>query len=179
MKAAEIYNKLQKDKKTVFIIAAGIIGIIFLAISNFTAQDSINTNEDKTQSEQTETSITVEQIEKRLEERLCDTISQVYGAGSVTVMVSVASAGEYVYAKNDKSENDTDSSLLESEIVIYDAGDTDSGLIVSINSPEVLGVAVICEGGGSAVIKSEITQLVTSLFGIGSDRVYVGSKNSK
>lgn len=177
IKISEILNNLKNDKKAVIIFIVGIAGIFLLLISNFSSDDSIDTNKDKVQIESTDSALTTDQIEAKLEERLRKTISQISGVGSSTVMVSIASAGEYVYAKNDSSKNDSDSSATESEIVIYDSGDGDSGLIISIKSPDVLGVAVICEGGGSAIIKSEITNLVTSLFGIGSDRVYVGAKS--
>ncbi len=178
MKISEILNNLKNDKKSIIIVFVGILGFFLLVLSNFFTDDSINTNEDKANSESTAI-LTIEEIEANLEEKLINTISQISGVGKVNVIVSVSSAGEYIYAKNDKSKNDTDSSSTENEIVIYDSGDGDAGLVVSIKSPDVLGVAVVCEGGGSAVIRAEITQLVTSLFGIGSDRVYVGARSSK
>ena len=177
IKINEVFTNLKNDKKALIIFFAGIFGIFLLLISNFSYNDSIDTNNDKTIIESADASLTTEQIEEKLEARLSTIISQISGAGNSTVMVSIASAGEYVYAKNDSSKNDTDSSATENEIVIYDSGDGDSGLVISIKSPDVLGVAIICEGGGSAIIKSEITNLVTSLFGIGSDRVYVGVKS--
>ena len=65
----------------------------------------------------------------------------------------------------------------DSEIVIYESQNgVDEGLVISIKSPDVIGVAIVCEGGESSVVKAEITKLVTSLFGIGADRVYVGNK---
>lgn len=178
MNIKEMLDKLKSDKKTAIIVLVGILGIFLLAMSNFSSEKNINTNEDKVQSEET-SSLTVDDIEEKLEKRLGEMISQISGAGNVKVMVTVASAGEYVYAQNEKKESDGNSSSADSEIVIYDSSNGDNALVVSIKSPDVLGVAVICEGGGSAVIKSEITKLVTSLFGIGSDRVYVGSKALK
>lgn len=177
-KLTELFEKLKKDKKSAIVILVGIAGIFFIALSNFFADESINSNVDTlSDNSQTEAVLTVEQIEEHLEKRLEKTIKQIKGAGETTVMVSVSSSAEYVYAKNDKTETDSDSSSVENEIVICEDGDNNSGLVISINSPDVLGVVVICQGGGSAVIKSEITQLIKSLFGIGSDRVYVGTKN--
>ena len=82
-----------------------------------------------------------------------------------------------MYAENIKKENDSNSVSEDSEIVVYESQNgADAGLVVSIRSPDIIGVAIICEGGESSVVKAEITKLVTSLFGIGSDRVYVGNK---
>ncbi len=178
MKINELLEKLKIDKKSAIVLLIGIFGIFLLGISTFFSNENINTNEDKVETEVT-TSISSEMIESKLEERLEDTISQLSGVGSVTVMVSVASAGEYVYAQNTKNEKDSDKYASDSEIIIYEDENGETALVVSIKCPEILGVAVICDGGSSSVIKSEITQLVTSLFGIGSDRVYVGSKASK
>ena len=177
MNINDILNTFKNDRKVILIFIVGILGIILLVISNFFSSNSIDTNEDKIKNEQTNTVLTAQQLEERLEDRLKEAISQINGVGKTTVMVTISSAGEYIYAKNNSSKTDSDSSVVESEIVIYDSGDSDSGLIISIKSPDVLGVAIICEGGNSAVIKSEVTNLVTSLFGIGSDRVYVGAKS--
>ena len=82
-----------------------------------------------------------------------------------------------MFLENKKMETDDGSSSEDKEIVLYESsGGSDSGLVVSIRSPDISGVVILCEGGGSSVVRAEITKLVTSLFGIGSDRVYVGEK---
>lgn len=176
MNIGDFYSSIKKDKKTLLIIIIGVVGIIFLVISNYSATANIDSNEDNISAMSTQT-FTADEIEQRLEEKLINMISSVKGAGNVQVMVTVASAGEYVYAENKQYDSDTDSSSSDTEIVIFEQNDTETGLVISIKSPDVLGVAVLCEGGGSSVVRSEITDLVTSLFGIGSDRVYVGSKS--
>ena len=175
MNFKDIISKVKEDKKTLVIIAVGILGIFLLAFSNYFADTDIDSNEDKVD-ETVAQPISTESIEKKLEERLTQIVSSVKGAGNTQVMVTVASAGEYVYAENKKYDKDSDSTSTDTEIVVFEQTDSDTGLVISIKSPDVLGVAVICEGGDSAVVKSEITNLVTSLFGIGADRVYVGSK---
>lgn len=176
MNISDIFSSIKKDKKTLMIILIGIVGIIFLIISNYSVSDNIDSNEDNISDNVTHT-VSVDEIEQKLENRLIQLISSVKGVGNVHVMVTVASAGEYVYAENKQYNSDSDSSSSDTEIVIYEQNDTETGLIISIRSPDVLGVAIVCEGGDSSVVRSEITDLVTSLFGIGSDRVYVGSES--
>lgn len=178
MNIKKVISDIKADKKTAAIIIVGILGIFLLLISNYSDNENIDSNEDKVIEAETQT-VTADEIEKKLEERLSEVISSVKGAGNAHVMVTVASVGEYVYAENKKYDTDTDSSSTDSEIVIFERDENDAGLVITVKSPDVLGVAVICEGGDSAVIKSEIINLVTSLFGIGSDRVYVGSKAVK
>lgn len=175
MNYKNIITEIKKDKKTVIIITVGILGIILLALSNYSKNDNINSIEDNIDDVQT-TAITSENIEAKLEKKLVSLLSSIKGVGNVSVMVTVSSTGEYVYAENKKYDKDSDSVSTDTEIVLFEENDNDTGLIISVKNPDILGVAVVCEGGDNAVVKSEITQLITSLFGIGSNRVYVGSK---
>lgn len=169
-------EKLREDKKLLAVILIGIVGVVLLVFSggNDDATENVQTDVVQTTSAFTAAG----EIEDLLEKKIENIASQVKGAGNVSAVVSVASTGEYIYAENKKSDHDTDSSSQDSEIVIYESQNgADTGLIISIKNPEIIGVAVVCEGGESAVVRAEITNLVTSLFGIGSDRVYVGSKS--
>ena len=169
-----LIDKIRQDKKLTIVLLIGVVGVIMLI---FVRSDS----ETKTSPEKSEMTTAANystyDIEKIFENKLTEIISQINGAGKTSVVVSVASSGEYVYAKNIKTENDNDSMSEDSEIVIYESQNgADEGLVISIKSPDVIGVAIVCEGGESSVVKAEITKLVTSLFGIGADRVYVGNK---
>lgn len=44
--------------------------------------------------------------------------------------------------------------------------------------PRVLGVAVVCEGGGSAAVQSRVTALVQALTGIGTNHITVAKMAS-
>ena len=169
-----LIDKIRQDKKLTIVLLIGVVGVIMLI---FVRSDS----ETKTSPEKSEmttaATYSTYDIEKIFENKLTEIISQINGAGKTSVVVSVASSGEYVYAKNIKTESDNDSMSEDSEIVIYESQNgVDEGLVISIKSPDVIGVAIVCEGGESSVVKAEITKLVTSLFGIGADRVYVGNK---
>ena len=163
---------LISDKKISAILVLIVLVIIILLI---------NTTEDKTNlPENTETTtaisvLSITDIQSEIENRLEEMIRTVHGAGNVRVMVSLSSSGEYIYAENSRKENNGEKQMQDNEIVIYESDNgNDEGLIVSVKSPEISGVAVVCDGGNSSVVRAEITELVTSLFGIGADRVYVG-----
>lgn len=168
-------EKIQQDKKLLIVILIGLLGAIMLVFTGSGSEKELF-SEEQEQTTAVSVSSTAD-IETVLEEKLKSVVSQVKGAGKTEAVVAVGSAGEYVYAENVKKESDSKYESEDSEIVVYESQNgTDSGLVVSIKAPEIIGVAIICEGGDSAVVKSEITKLITSLFGIGSDRVYVGSK---
>ena len=175
MTVQSFIEKIRQDKKLLIVILIGLIGAIMLVFTGSGSDKQSFADEQETTTAVSVTSTS--DIETALEEKLISVISQIKGAGKTDAVVAVGSAGEYIYAENVKKESDSKSISEDSEIVIYEAQNgADSGLVVSIKSPEIIGVAIICEGGDSSVVKSEITKLVTSLFGIGSDRVYVGSK---
>lgn len=170
-----ITEKIHQDKKLIFVILTGLFGAIILAFVGTGTEKQSLTAEKETTANMSVSSIT--DVENMLEDKLVSIVSQVKGAGNTKAVVTVGSAGEYVYASNTKKESDSKSVSEDSEIVIYESENGgDSGLIINIKGPDIIGVAIVCEGGESAVVKSEITKLITSLFGIGSDRVYVGSK---
>lgn len=163
-----IKNIKEKKKLMIYVIIICVILIILLSYKN--TESNVNNEMTTTVSidSQAETQKTLEDIIKKID-----------GAGNVSVMITYNSSGEYVYAENSKSENNGDKQSVNSEIVLHESPDgNDEGLIVSIKNPEISGVAVICDGGNNIRIKSEITELITRLFGIGADRVYVGTNAS-
>ncbi|MBO5935771.1 MAG: hypothetical protein J6Q94_09825 [Clostridia bacterium] len=175
MEIQNLIDKIRHDKKLMIVFLLGFVGVLMLIFMNIYPDDK---KTESTTEMQTKSMVySTYDIEKMLEKKLIDIISEVNGAGETNCVVSVSSSGEYVYAENIKKENDSNSVSEDSEIVVYESQNgADAGLVVSIRSPDIIGVAIICEGGESSVVKAEITKLVTSLFGIGSDRVYVGNK---
>ena len=57
------------------------------------------------------------------------------------------------------------SAVRAEEYVIIEQDGEDSGLIIKTLMPVYRGVAVSCEGGGSSVVKNEVTKLVTAALG--------------
>ncbi len=113
-----------------------------------------------------------------LEESLKKTVSSIDGAGTCTVMVTLDCAIENVYAQNMNTENDAaegESSYAGTgEYVILKTGSsTEEGLLLTVLEPKVRGVAIICAGGDSFIVKQAITETVTALFSIRSNQVSV------
>ncbi len=178
MNTEKIAEKFRNDKKLILIIIIGLVGVLVLLFSG-SSDDTENTAQSEENNFSANASLTVlsaNETEKILAEKVENLVSQLYGAGEVTAEVSVSSSCEYIYAENVNSEIDSQySSSEDREFVIY-SDDAENGLLICIKNPEILGVAVICQGAESSVVRAEVTELVTSLFGIGSDKVYVGKK---
>ena len=94
---------------------------------------------------------TLEEYKARLEGELAEICSSVRGVGKCRVMITFERGAENSYRG---------SQLIESK------------------PPRVLGVSVICRGGDSAEVKSELCELISALFDIGRNRIAVLKLNS-
>ena len=120
---------------------------------------------------------------QQLEQQLSDLIAQVEGAGKTTVMITLESAGETVYARDEQSDTQTtqDGSdgvtdrkeSYKSEHIIVDAADGKQPLVETHIEPEVKGVAVVCEGGDDITVIKRITDLVSVVLGLSTNRICV------
>lgn len=93
----------------------------------------------------------LEEYRIRLEEQLSSLCCEVEGVGRAEVYVTLE-CGERLTYKG--------STLIETR------------------PPTVLGVSVVCEGGASERVRKELTDMITALFNIGSNRVSVLKLNS-
>ena len=86
---------------------------------------------------------------------LCTRVS---GDPSPTVTLTLERGEEYVYAKR------ADGSYVTS---------SGGAVLLCAKAPKVCGVAVVCRNGSLPEVKSNLTSLICSLLGIGSNRVFV------
>lgn len=123
-----------------------------------------------------------EEYTKKLEDRLTSIISAIDGAGETKVMVTLESSSEDIYLHDFDYEENADSSGKNSferkdEYVIVDGSSGEQGIVVRIAEPKVRGVAVVCKGAGSEIVREQIVQAVTALLDISSTRVSVAKMN--
>ncbi len=163
-------EKLLCDKKKLFIVAAGIVGVLLLFFSEF-----IPESKEAVETTETENEVSFTSYEKDIEERLQKLLESIDGAGKVQVMVTIESGDEKVYAtESKKSENNE-----EKKYVLVDIEGSDNGLLLKIAQPEIRGVAIVCQGADSPTVRNAVTGAVTSVLGISSNRVNVSKmKNS-
>lgn len=158
------------DKKTFAIIAAAII---LIGLVSFSFRDSGSETDKGVQTP--DTADVAALTEKAVEEKIKNMVERIDGAGNASVSVSLESTGTVHYAQdvNEKKEND---SISKDSEYIYTEGTNGSpdGLVIRVDGPVLRGVAVVCDGGDSAVVKGEIKSMISSLYSIGSDRIYVG-----
>lgn len=107
-----------------------------------------------------------EDYQAQLETRLEDLISQMEGAGKTTVMLTLETGEESIYAVDTRS--DTQQSQ-QTHVLLGDG----SALKETVYQPQVRGAAILCEGGGDIRIASKVTELVSALLDLPSNRICV------
>lgn len=137
----KVKKLFDNDKIRKLIIISGVIGIALIFISSYVDFGSLSG-----QSKEEEFSVTTysTEIEKDLE----TVISQIEGAGTTKVLLTMENSVEYVYLD--------DSTTKTKEI-----------------EPLIRGVLVVCEGGDDPVVVERITDAVTKALDISTAKVCI------
>ncbi len=165
--------------KNSWILWAGVLGAGVLLLLGFLEGD---TKEPAEPQEVSAAQYTAQAYESILEERLTTLLSQVEGAGTVAVMVTLESTEQAVYAQAKQQSSDTaqvqpdgltERSSLTTDYVLIESNGDEQALMETLVQPTVKGVAVVCTGAGDVAVVSRITQLVATVLGIPSNRICV------
>lgn len=158
--AEKLRAVLADEKKRVnLLVCMGLAGLLLLAVSAWLPAESPAETLQPVQSE------AYADYAAQLEARLTELIARVDGAGKTAVMVTLESDSERIYA----TDTDRDGASTH---VLLGSGGTD-GLVETVQTPQVRGVAVVCEGGGSPAVQSRVTALVETLTGVGANHITV------
>ena len=105
-----------------------------------------------------------------LEQQLAGLIAQVEGAGETTVMVTLESGEERVYATDTQTGTEQSRQI---HVLLEDG----TALEETTYLPTVCGVAVVCDGGGDVGVEARITALVSALLDVPANRICVEQRS--
>ena len=119
--------------------------------------------------------------EEELEARIGRLLSQVEGVGEADVMVVLKSSEERVYRVdqnrmvsqldgNEASQGEKRQELSESTVL---AGQDQEPVMEKELRPEISGIVISAEGGGSAVVRAEVSEAMEALFGLPQHKIKV------
>ena len=153
--AARLRTALADEKQRVnLLVLMGLAGLVLLAFSAWLPADDA-----------------AQPAPATAQETAADYAARcVDGAGNTAVMVTLESGSESVYA----TDTDRDGGSTH---VLLGSGGAD-GLVETVQTPRVLGVAVVCEGGGTAAVQNRVTALVEALTGVGANHITVAKMAS-
>lgn len=116
---------------------------------------------------------TIDGYVTNLEYRLSTALSQVDGAGSVTVVITVESGMETVLATEKTVTENPDKSVTTSETPIIINGKT---VVLMEKYPKIVGVLIVAQGADNFAIMNKLQQATVSLLDIDISKVEILSK---
>ncbi|MGL5972547.1 MAG: hypothetical protein ACRCZK_02335 [Oscillospiraceae bacterium] len=170
---------LESDKNIKVIVISGFLAIILLFASQFTKKDETNIDIKNVHTENS-----LEYIEY-MENKIHKMVSSINGVGNLSVMVTLESSEEYIYAQEEKKNSDLITSnnngdfknqqkdTYEERIIVIDKNGNKNALIKKKLEPQVKGVVIVCDGINDSNVKSNIYEAVKTAFDISLSRVSV------
>ena len=145
-------NKYLKDYKKFWYIPFMVLVGIILMIS------ASNGDERESEAPAVDHSGYIEQVERRISEMLMS----IEGAGTCKVTVLLASGGAMEYVRE-----------AGNVLVITDKDGNEAPVLVREGTPEISGVTITSTGAGSVAVRNRIIEAVSTLLGIGTNKICV------
>lgn len=174
---------LENKKAFNAVLIGGLVLILLIFFGDLLFSSK---KESKAQNSVTD-SQSIEQIEKKLEEKLLTVLQKIDGIGQTSIMLTIESGTEYVFAEQGKSKNSqnnafADSNLTSSQssneneisyIIVEGVSGRKEALVKTIIQPKIRGVIIHCENGDNPYIKEKVVDAVSKVFGISTARISV------
>ena len=101
-------------------------------------------------------------------------LSAIDGAGRVRLMLTLSSGERVVYQTDSRTVTASGSTTQETETVFRQSGGSEKEPAVqSVVYPQYQGALVICDGAERASVRLAVIQAVSSLTGLGSNKIAV------
>lgn len=158
-------NTLEKNRPVLLIVA---VGILLLLLPAGGKHESGTAEERGGESGQFDL--------ESFEEKLGKSLSQIEGAGSVQVVLSLDGGSCQILARD--LEREADGSSKSTVVTLGRGSGTQEAIPLQTVAPQFRGALVVCPGGGDNRIRLELVEAVSALTGLGADRITVCRGNS-
>lgn len=153
----------KKYKFAILVLVAGILLILLPTSSKDTAEKNAPT--------QTRDDFSLEDTERRME----DILSQIQGVGKLKLMLTLKSASQLELAEDaDLSrESDGDFDSRRQPITVNRGSGYQDVVITGETYPVFQGALVVCEGADKSEVRLAVTEAVSALTGLGTDKISI------
>lgn len=152
------------------LMLVGIAGILLICFSDLLLP----------QPEKAEAAATSQQQALQLQTRLEELLAQIEGSGKVSVMLTLESESEQIYAQDERTQSQSGgaaTNTFETSHVILNTRDGDAPLVETTYLPQVRGVAVVCQGADDISVVTRITEAVSVVLDLPASRICVTKMN--
>ena len=148
------------------VILAAAVGVFLLVWGSGGSSDGSRGANADTQREMS--SYDEAHYEEELVRKIEEICKEVRGAGRVKVAITLDGSFKAIYA-----QNVADGGSVRREYLLVGSGSSAKALLLGYSPPEILGVAIVCDGGSNDVVRAEMISLVSSLLDIPTNKIYV------
>ena len=114
---------------------------------------------------------------EELEKKFSVALSEIEGAGRVTVILTVKTGTQQILAEDAKhSERDNDVEEETSTVILSRGGGVQEAVKLQEIYPQFQGALVICDGAGDPTVRLKLTEATTALTGVGADKISICSR---
>lgn len=171
-----VLEKIKRVKHLDVVIGVGVVALVLVLFSGVFSGDKSSSSGQYVESKS-------EYLQ--IEDRLSDVLSEINGAGKVSVMINFAGTSEIITEKTtnlseDKTVDSDSSGSRETESkteslspVIIQKNGEDSPLIVKEILPDIVGVIVVAEGANNMSVRINLLQAVQTLLSVSADKVEI------
>lgn len=143
-----------------YVLLILLIGVCLMLIPDLSAKH-----------ESAEPSVQKQEAQPSLTQQLEQILSQIKGAGQVSVMLTVAE-GERIRYQTDDTYTGTDLQRQDT-VLITDQDRAQSGLVQRIDPPTYRGAVIVCQGADSPAVRLAILEAVAKVTGLDSSRISI------
>ena len=159
-------EKLKKIKGIEWISVVVACLVIFLIYYSSTFSKNVSTSSNATVSSSS-------QYAKEVEDKLSSVLSNVSGAGKVSVMLTLESGSEIIVAKTKEertntSANSTSVTVVESPVIVGK-----EPLILMEILPKIKGVIVVAQGANDVAVRLELLRAVQALIDVDANKIEI------
>lgn len=134
-----------------------VIGLILMTLPSST-EDTLPDKEEPVRQE-------------NLEEKLEGILSQIHGVGKVRVLLTPQTGEEVLYQTDE--DRSADGSIRMETVILSGADRGQTGLVRTVTPATFLGAIVVCQGAEDASVRLALTQAVSNVTGLGTDRISI------
>ena len=162
-----VVNHMKKKGSLKIVIIGFMVGLSLLLVGSFAFSDK---EKSKNDAPDDSTGAYSEFLEYKadLKEEIESICKSVRGVNKAYALLYFDGIGESIYAQNVQSGNTN-----KTEYVIIGSGSSSHALYLGESLPQLSGIGVVCECGGSDAIKNEIAALLSAAYGIPLTRIHV------
>ncbi|MEG2378460.1 MAG: hypothetical protein RSC43_08930 [Clostridia bacterium] len=173
MKMPDIKKITMIAKKYKYLIAVVVAGLILMTLPSIAGGKTADKGPIK------ETEFSLPEFEARIEGILASS----EGVGRVKVVLAIKSSMESVYAeeartntreqKGDGAATDYNKDSDRKPSIVSSGSGSELPVVVKQNYPLFLGATVVCDGAENPNVKMYVTEAISSLTGVSSERITV------